>query len=497
MTQIPVQSPNGGSFAEVIPIGLPIRLSAKHALRKDPPVRFHKSFLNDSSNLHSSTVVTVIEDVKAETRSKIDKTVTSIMDILETFSLQQHGNNTFMGRDVFSPRVRRHVAAGRKITMVLPAFPAKSINVVDKVMGTRPDFGEELALDRLHDLCSQIGRVYEPGAKVIIATDGACYNGKDQVFFLWYATSLTNLAVDLTGVTDDNLWEYGATLRKMVEEKGYQCIDFVRIMNLVGLHHGAVITKERFINLLEPSRRELMAKYGDPNFDANACIRNDPDYKMTYDGYAKFLKKDLAYSHMKGSATSGKKWKAKVHETAKAMIARGVVSTCPPIPRAVSRHRDKVLITRLLTLCVNKAFAALILETYPESVRLSIHPSNPKNVTKISMPLIPQPNSFSMTPWHCAVAVDTHGNFRTAHVGELRQTHDVVLKDGHPYFFRERSPLYSWATKVEFQHLYGGGLIIRNASGANLSRESLSDSDKEKLAALKALQRKVMLMGFD
>ncbi|KAJ6785699.1 hypothetical protein PWT90_00992 [Aphanocladium album] len=261
----------------------------------------------------------------------------------------------------------------------------------------------------------------------------------------------------------------------MVEERGYHCIDFVRIMNLVGLHHEAVITKERFTSLLEPSRRELMAKYGDPNFDANACIRNDPDYKMTYNGYAKFLKKDLAYSHMKGEATSGKKWKAKVHETAKAMIARGV----------------------LLTPRVNKAFAALILETYPESVRLSIHPSNPKNVTKISMPLIPQPNSFSMTPWHCAVAVDTHGNFRTAHVGELRQTHDVVLKDGHPYLFRERSPLYSWITKVEFQHLYGGGLIIRNASGANLSRESLSDSDKEKLATLKALQRKVMLMGFD
>lgn len=138
---------------------------------------------------------------------------------------------------------------------------------------------------------------------------------------------------DLTGVTDNNLWEYGATLRKMVEEKGYKCIDFVRIMNLVDLHKEATITKERFISLLEPSRRELMDKYGDPNFDANACIKNDPDYKMTYDGYAKFLKKDLAYSVMKGQSLSGKKWKAKVHETAKAMIARGVVSATTPARR--------------------------------------------------------------------------------------------------------------------------------------------------------------------
>ena len=131
----------------------------------------------------------------------------------------------------------------------------------------------------------------------------------------------------------------------MVEEKGYKCIDFVRIMNLVDLHKEATITKERFISLLEPSRRELMDKYGDPNFDANACIKNDPDYKMTYDGYAKFLKKDLAYSVMKGQSLSGKKWKAKVHETAKAMIARGVVSATHPCssfpPFATGRGKEK------------------------------------------------------------------------------------------------------------------------------------------------------------
>ena len=143
-----------------------------------------------------------------------------------------------------------------------------------------------------------------------------------------------------------------------------------------------------------------------------------------------------------------------------------------------------------------QAYAALILEKYPEYVRLSIHPASQKNVTKISMPMIPQSNSFSMTPWHCAVAVDTAGNLKTAHVGELRQTHDVVLKTGQEYFFRERSPLYAWDATVEFQHLYGRGLIVRNTSGADLSVTSLSDSDKEKLAALKAAQGNVTLSGF-
>lgn len=108
--------------------------------------------------------------------------------------------------------------------------------------------------------------------------------------------------------------------------KGYTCIEFIDTVDLLGLHDGSEMTKEKFVSLLEPTRRELERRYGDPNFDATACIKNDPDYKKTYDGYAKFLKKDLAYGIIRSSAPSGNKYKAKVHETAKAMIARGVVS---------------------------------------------------------------------------------------------------------------------------------------------------------------------------
>jgi hypothetical protein len=44
--------------------------------------------------------------------------------------------------------------------------------------------------------------------------------------------------LDLTGVTDKNLWEYGATLRQMVNEKGYdKFIHFIRIMNLLGIYN--------------------------------------------------------------------------------------------------------------------------------------------------------------------------------------------------------------------------------------------------------------------
>jgi pyoverdine/dityrosine biosynthesis protein Dit1 len=122
----------------------------------------------------------------------------------------------------------------------------------------------------------------------------------------------------------------------MAAEKGYRCIEFARIMNILGLHTDSKITKENFIRLLEPSRKELMARYGDPDFDVSACIKNDSDYKMTYGGYAKFLTKDLACGPVKETAPSRKQWKARVHETAKAMIVRGVVSTLLNKPTPVA-----------------------------------------------------------------------------------------------------------------------------------------------------------------
>jgi hypothetical protein len=125
-----------------------------------------------------------IEQVPNEQDTQVDKIVTAIMDVLEEFSLQQHGNDVFMGREVFSPRVRHYVSEDQKISMVLPAFPAKSINTQDKVLGNSPDLGEELALDRLNDLCTQIGQIYKPGAMVLIATDGACYNGRYMICLL-------------------------------------------------------------------------------------------------------------------------------------------------------------------------------------------------------------------------------------------------------------------------------------------------------------------------
>lgn len=112
------------------------------------------------------------------------------------------------------------------------------------------------------------------------------------------------------------------------------------------------------------------------------------------------------------------------------------------------------------------------------------------------MPLIPQPDSFSMTPWHCAVAVDIHSNFKTGHIATWKSTHEVVCRDGRAYFFREKSPLFKWDAEVEFEHLYGGGIIVHNKGGASQTKSALSNSDKMKAATLAVLNRKLTFRGF-
>jgi hypothetical protein len=101
-----------------------------------------------------------------------------VMDIVEGYGYPERtATGEWLGRSSFMPRVQTHITNNRTIPLVLPAFPMKSNNRTDKVLGALPDLGEELGLARLANLCRDIKAVYPPGAVVVIATDGICYNG--------------------------------------------------------------------------------------------------------------------------------------------------------------------------------------------------------------------------------------------------------------------------------------------------------------------------------
>ncbi|MCJ1436518.1 hypothetical protein MMC27_005897 [Xylographa pallens] len=369
-----------------------------------------------------------------------------ILDILERYGYNTNRpEQAWLGKLDFLPAIQGYIDSGKPIRLILPAFPFKSPNKVDKVIGALPDLGEELALAHLNGLCETINEAYKPGAEITILSDGIVYS-------------------DILRIPDEEVWAYGESLREMAVSKGLQHIRFARIVDVLGIHHNS-LEKDEYTTHASCYRRELIANFSDPNFDVKRQIRDDKDTCMTYRGYLKFLAVDLKRcSSIEVTSTKGK-FKKHVKQVATAMIIRG------------------------------KIFAKALQAGFSDYVRLSIHPSIGK--TKLPIQLIPQSaGSFPMTPWHCSIAVGIDGSYRTVHAADVALTHDLVHHNGRPYCFREKTDLYNWGEmKVSFEHLYPCGLIVRPSTDT-VGPSSLRDIDMEKLRGLAEYQSPVIARGF-
>jgi pyoverdine/dityrosine biosynthesis protein Dit1 len=139
-----------------------------------------------------------------------------ILDVLQKYGrhIEPEGENNhkWLGRDMFFPRVLEYVKKHQPVKMILPSFPWKSVNRVDKVTGALPDLGEELALSRLNALCVEIGKVYEYGAEVHIATDGLVFNGMQLSINYGYSplprilSTLKDKTIYIYIYTDSTCW---------------------------------------------------------------------------------------------------------------------------------------------------------------------------------------------------------------------------------------------------------------------------------------------------
>src|SRR5687768_2316839 len=82
------------------------------------------------------------------------------------------------------------------LTFVLPAFPAKSPNP-RKVLGIVPDEAENQALLFLQWLCDEIRKIYPPGARTVICSDGRVFG-------------------DCVGIPDPHVTQYQGVLARML-----------------------------------------------------------------------------------------------------------------------------------------------------------------------------------------------------------------------------------------------------------------------------------------
>ncbi|WP_431483690.1 L-tyrosine/L-tryptophan isonitrile synthase family protein [Pseudomonas solani] len=103
--------------------------------------------------------------------------IDAIIDAVELFLVKADGDLfDTQGRDHLRRQIARLIAASEPLQFLLPGFPCKSPNHIDKCFGTEPDFGEVMALRQLDSLAKAVTDQYAPGCRVTILSDGISFN---------------------------------------------------------------------------------------------------------------------------------------------------------------------------------------------------------------------------------------------------------------------------------------------------------------------------------
>jgi len=150
------------------------------------------------------------------------------------------------------------IARGEPLEFALPGFPAKSPNS-RKVLGVLPDEAERRALLFLDDLCRQIQHFYEPGARVIICSDGRVFG-------------------DYVGIEDRHITAYQDRLAEMLTQ-----FRTLSAYNLDDKWPGLAF---------ERMREALTNDYADSEDETRRAVKEDPDTQRLYLGMVRFLFED-------------------------------------------------------------------------------------------------------------------------------------------------------------------------------------------------------------
>lgn len=184
----------------------------------------------------------------------------------------------------------------------------KKINKEDKVTGTLPDLGEELALARLNQMCEDIRAVYPLGGEVHLATDGLVFD-------------------DVVGIPDEDTWAYSEGLLSIIHTREYsQNIHLLRVMDILGYTADQVLDWPLYSSLTQRCRDDLLHSYGRTEEEVRAMMREDSDTLLTYCGFIRFLESDLRHSAVAKAAASGHKYRKCVKNVAINMMIRAEVS---------------------------------------------------------------------------------------------------------------------------------------------------------------------------
>lgn len=315
------------------------------------------------------------------------------------------------GRDYFIERVRYFTDRFIRIECILPAFPCKSSNI-NKVGGTVPDKGEELALRRLIKITQDAKAIYPPGVKIWIVSDGHVFSdciGVDDDVVDQYTNQLHGM-YEKCQVEDADAIGFCGLNELFFEGNSSTSFDPAWVEDVSVLHY----TGTNISSVSDTSRQILMkgCDTDDGSLRKEVNIPNHPRLHL-YRGFSRFMMEDLALLPFFESY-SRKKFKKVVSKIAFNMIRR------------------------------NDAYSNLVELMFPHHMRISIHAhknSGPKFGVKViaqdqcsivkDLNDIEEPTFEDLlhipTPWHnCVVKVVSNNDTNKE---QYYLTKSSVIKD--------------------------------------------------------------------
>ena len=278
------------------------------------------------------------------------------------------------GRDLLKNMIRQKVSDGEGIRFVLPSFPCKSQNR-DNTLGKSPDLGEELALGALHSLCDRISRDYEPGASIVLASDGRLY-------------------ADLIGVPDGDVLSYRDSLLSMYSSMVSAAGGVQRI--------GWYSLDEAFprVDGGDGKRAALIGAYPKDIGRIMGLVHSDEHYNRVYVGFKNMVISELSVDKARSRNSIDKE----ASRVARAMMER------------------------------NFANADLIANRFPGAVRLSIKHHDTRT-GKFGVNLLPGHDDVG-TPW-LNVVVEKDGSYDFIKSRQAQERgYELCYKGDQPYYYR-------------------------------------------------------------
>ncbi len=191
---------------------------------------------------------------------------------------------------------------------------------------------------------------------------------------------------DIIGVPDETVTRYGSWIGNLCKQHG---LEWVTLETLIGGRSPDEV-RTRLSERVRDKETELLAKLG-----------KDTELTRLYVGFTQFLAEDIAAPRM--------------------LSKNAFLQLC--------KDKARQMIVR------NEAYSAVLRESFPEALRLSIHP-HPHSTEKLGISLL---NDGSGAPWHNVVVRMKNGRVRVMRRREAEQHgFGLVIKDGRPWCFEER-----------------------------------------------------------